>query len=205
MSEKPIVFSGVMVRAVLAGTKTQTRRLVKPQPTRLMPVEGKPWPMVQVRWPADHTLLVGKQCSDEFGRLMEVVRCPYGQPGDRLWVRETWQVVKADANPPRVWYRADPGVEDCVAKSLVGWQGWRPAIYMPRAACRLVLEVSDVRVERLQEISEADAEAEGCFALGDASCTARYQFECLWDSLNAKRAPWASNPFVWVISFRRTP
>lgn len=198
--ERPIIFGGPMVRALLAGTKTQTRRIVKPQPIGF---HGG------VR--LDCHTFVGIINGPKGIKQHPVDHCwnsPYGRAGDRLWVRETWQIVKSDANPPKIWYRADPGVEDCVAKSLIGWAGWRSPIHLPREACRLLLEVTGVRVERLQEISESDAAAEGIeprAAFGESTDPRRYHYRCLWDSLNAKRAPWASNPWVWVIEFRKAP
>lgn len=195
MTERPILFSGPMVRALLDGRKTQTRRIVKPQPRRDRPdSEYWIWESSQLDAGYCHTSRPAME------RIM-VTRSPYGVPGDRLWVRETFKITegaprRAGEAPVEYIYRADQDY------ALDGYR-WKPAIHMPRAACRLVLDVVYVRVERLQEISEDDAFDEGCFALGDASCTARYQFECLWESLNARRAPWSSNPWVWVIEFKK--
>jgi hypothetical protein len=175
MKERPILFSGPMVRAILDGRKTQTRRAIRPP---------MPW-------------------RDGWGVGLGEYNCPYGQPGDRLWVRETWA--------PKQWekgacYRATGDLLD------TGHCQWRPSIHMPRWASRITLEVIGVRVERLQDISEADAEAEGCEPLpmcggpevGGYNC---YQsgFELLWGSINGKLAPWSSNPWVWVVEFQRIP
>lgn len=165
MKERPILFSAPMVKAILSGTKTQTRRIVKPQ-----------------QFP-----------------LGTCVACPYGTVGDRLWVRETWLQV-----PAGIAFRADGGDHYGAGGKLK----WRPSIFMPRAASRITLEVTGVRVERLQGISEDDAEAEGVAAEPhNGSCVDRRCFvkayASLWDSLNAKRSPWSSNPWVWVLSFRR--
>jgi hypothetical protein len=194
MRERPILMSGPMVRAILAGAKSQTRRVVKPQPKIVHGYIGE--------W------LVTEQLFRD-GRAG--LRCPFGQPGNsRLWVRETWLKTTGGT----IWYRAD-GHD--IAKGH-----WRPSIFMPRWACRLVLELTAVRVERVQDISEADAKAEGVplsngSATGqryyeawgpDRKCvshvTARLPFTALWDSINAKRGySWASNPWVWVLTFRR--
>ena len=192
--ERPILFSGPMVRAIIDGRKAQTRRLVKPQPDTNN--------VADIKLDLDGFLYV------EAGRWCQ--RCPYGIPGDRLWVRETWADTMGD--PPEAIYRADGERHPSSALK------WRPSIFMPRWACRLVLEVTAVRVERLQKISEADAKAEGCAAkdlvthkgtmgpfdaeLTQNAATAKEAYRALWNSLNAKRAPWASNPFVWVIEFR---
>ena len=123
--------------------------------------------------------------------------CPYGVPGDRLWVRETHTLAEAvigydaDGSPRRApLYRATSLIADAPGVK------WRSSIHMPRWACRLVLEVVDVRPERLCDISETDAQAEGL--------ESRAVFEVGWDRINGKRAPWASNPWVWVVTFRRT-
>lgn len=192
MTERPILFSGAMVRAILQSQKQQTRRMLRPQPHEDLAdtvhydraTGGAMWASIR----GDHG-----------------VACPYGKPGDRLWVRETWREDRQSHEDPDregdlygYLHRADPDEKDSKRHP------WRPSIFMPRAACRLVLEVTGVRVERLQAITEPDAIAEGCFALGDSDCTARRQYEILWDSLNAKRGfGWASNPWVWVIEFRR--
>lgn len=197
--ERPILFSGPMVRAILEGKKTQTRRAVKPQPT----VVNK----THLGWRREHGLRLN---------------CPYGESGDRLWVRETW------ALPPSY----DPALHgDLRTKPRCGpvcyreqystgrpWPGskWRPSIHMPRWACRLVLEVTSVRVERLQDISEEDAKAEGAtfnekLASKKTNPKSRFQrtrhirsFERLWDGLNDKRGyGWDENPWVWVIELKR--
>lgn len=167
--ERPVIFSAPMVRALLAGRKTQTRRIVKG-------VDECPHGYDGVKG------------FDGGG----AVRCPYGTPGDRLWVRETFafNVRKAQGYV----YRAD------IDPATDGWK-WTPAIHMPRAASRLWLEVTGIRAERLQELSRQDAEAEGVGHVMPKSAVEMYRD--LWDSLNAKRAPWASNPWVWVVSFRR--
>jgi len=172
---RPILFSSPMVRAILDGSKTQTRR--------------------------------------SFAGTLGVTPCPYGVPGDRLWVRETFvQGHPSDAGevrydlPLRYWYRADGDLDMWAGEDgHAGDVPWRPSIHMPRAASRITLEITDVRVERLQAISEEDALAEGVpFVQNDPfERTARREFQDLWDSLNAKRAPWASNPWVWCLTFKR--
>lgn len=157
-----------MVRALLAGTKTQTRRPLKQVQIRS---EAMPEP----EWRSVHTL------------------CPYGQPGDRLWVRETFMDLGAC-----YLYRADSSAEQERAAAAPR-QPWKPAIHMPRAASRITLEVTGVRVERLQDISEADARAEGAAAPPHLSYRDGYAW--LWDSINGPGA-WDLNPYVWCISFR---
>lgn len=191
MSDRPIIFSGPMVRAMLGHRKTQTRRIVKPQPASH---QGK------IEW-SDHNpgwWIVQGDVSNTWSR----VRCPYGVPGDRLWVRETWTKVAVHPDGGGVvGYRADPAHAEIYKDYR-----WRPSIYMPRWASRLTLEITDVRVQRLQEISEEDAMAEGCERVPKPimpDSTYRLCFERLWQSINAKRAPWASNPWVWAVTFRK--
>jgi hypothetical protein len=199
MSEKPILFSGEMVRAILDGRKTMTRRVIKPQPTDWTRIysTGQLWPAVEKRG------------------MCELMECPYGQPGDRLWVREAWKPVPITA------YRCSEGVQqtpnphdsDEAAVYRCGWDRssggvpWRPSIHMPRWASRITLEIISVRAERLQDITEADAMAEGVKALeyeayhvaaGFGACMA---FEQIWDSLHGPGA-WATNTEVAVLQFR---
>jgi hypothetical protein len=150
--ERPILFSAPMVRAILDGTKTQTRR------------------------------------------IMKTAECKYGKSGDRLWVRETWQEVSWPPTGPRFVYKADGDASP---------DRWRPSIHMPRWASRITLEVESVRVERLQECSEADAKAEGCSPLGDDTSQAyRLGYMHLWGQINGPGS-WEANPWVWVITFKR--
>lgn len=181
MKERGIIFSGPMVYAIQEDRKTQTRRIVKPQPDgeTVMHVNyGHGW--------------------------SEALRCPYGVAGDRLWVRETFALESKSYAGDKVRYRAD-------GKPTSG--AWRPSIHMPRWASRITLEITGVRVERLQEISEADAKAEGVIPTGRRAthkwCNGedvshRRQFADLWDSLHGKGA-WEQNPWVWVVEFRRLP
>lgn len=198
MKERPILFSAPMVRALLAGTKTQTRRAVKPQP-RILAGELLCW--------KDDALT-----DDQMGK-----RCPYGQPGDRLWVREAWLdlqgtgIERVTGDPSRYAYAADTpsGSHGDECRKTYGLK-WRPSIHMPRAASRITLEITGVRVERLQDISEADAQAEGCSLefmtpTGDDSGSAIYGpggYLELWESINGARS-WEANSWVWVIEFRR--
>ena len=206
MAERPILFSGPMVRAILEGRKTQTRRTCKP----VQPNSDGIWPA---------------------GRVPD---CPYGAPGDLLWVRETWahyqcvdHIRRADGrafsevSDGLAGYKADgfEGIEDfrkhvklmsgsaCESVEING-DRWRPSIHMPRWASRITLKVTDVRVERLQQISEADANAEGVvrheweYDNGEGPETDRAAFECLWSHINGADS-WAANPWVWVVSFER--
>lgn len=194
MSDRPILFSAPMVRALLDGRKSQTRRVLKPQPHHAANVfqDGG-------YWYAEAKLGPGSDCIE-----VNAVEPGYA-PGDRLWVRETFS-----PSAPRPAYRADEGPEGD------GW-GWTPSIYMPRDYSRLTLTVTDVRVQRVQEISGEDAIAEGieiprcgcevcshsptmCPADASEACMA---FAALWDSINAKRpgCAWADNPWICAISF----
>ncbi len=202
ITERPILLKHEMVRAILDGRKTQTRRAMKPQPeggldfTPFAPfgvVNGKGNPLI----------------------------CRHGQPGDRLWVRETWQHLhnegqKADEfeqwqqNSIDCFYLADESSPN--NKPMSG--RWRPSIHMPRWASRITLEITDVRVERLQDISAEDARAEGCLkpelppevrgVAGDFVADERTTFAILWNRINGPGS-WAANPWVWVIEFKRIP
>jgi hypothetical protein len=212
VADRAILFSAPMVRAILAGTKTQTRRLV-----RHVPLGRAEWcPKVST------TGLAWVAYSELTGAAHEWGPHPaYAAPGDRLWVRETWAVSRVfDRTRPSeiptntrdipVWWAADGIAEE----SWMNRGRWRPSIHMPRWASRLTLEVTSVRVERLQDISEEDAVAEGAATPravksmrlmhgGSAEhADARVWFKHLWDEINGTRAPWASNPWVWVVGFR---
>jgi len=212
--EQPILFSAPMVRAILEGRKVQTRRVMKPQP-------GDDWnPEVGIcayEWKGS-----GEPGPDFFGAgdEDECYKCPYGAPGDRLWVRETWAnfggyAVLYQHHKPGVAYRATwdsdkygwPDFAHHV--SYVPGGKWRPSIFMPRWPSRITLEITEVRVQRVQEISEEDAVAEGTgqWAMETnaiLTCeTMRDAYRKLWDSINIKKYPWESNPWVWALSFRR--
>lgn len=217
MSEKPILFSGPMVQAILAGRKTQTRRVIKP----LIPAGYRLW------WrPIDNHFVWTDHQQGEKGNLINLTS-PY-QPGDLLWVRESWCPANSE-NGPVVCYRADlhrrylvdesypvdydrfpagRGAWICWASDLEsGTEGaWRPSIFMPRWASRITLRVTNVRAQHLQDISEEDAKAEGISAWHDTTTGTVYrpEFQLLWDSINAKRGySWASNPWVWAVTFEQ--
>ncbi len=187
--ERPIIFSSPMVRAILAGTKTMTRRVVKRQPER----EVDEW----VYCYADHlNRAVYSPGTLKKGIHPWAVSCPYGVPGDRLWVRETW----GEDLEEFIYYRADDPTNPRVEK-------WRPPIHMPRWASRITLEITAVRVQRAAVISAEDALAEGIEEYARQNgLTGQWvtAFARLWDEINARRGyPWESNPFVWALSFRR--
>ena len=190
---KSILLKTWEVQAILDGIKTQTRRVIKPR---------DPWKPASDGSPAYVSVLMenGEWGWSFDGCIYGIIgRSPY-QPGDLLWVRETWG---KDDNGEYV-YRTNYGTteDDSFPPSMFKW---RPSIHMPEEAARLFLRVKDVRVERLQDISEDDARAEGVRAYGPNNCSgtsARIAFAELWDSLNAKRGlGWDTNPWVWVIEF----
>lgn len=214
MKERPILFSGPMVRALLAGTKTQTRRVVK-FPDNPHPHFGGRAPLLLALDDEGIELYLHSSV------LHKAIRCPYGRPGDRLWVRETFAKIDGQTQP---WietdYRATYKHGDRLGDTMGIKKRWTPAIHMPRAASRITLEVTDVRVERLQDITEADAIAEGVspaqYLRGDddvmaSICTDKLgvpfpisRYVLLWDSLNGTPPNnWNSNPWVWAITFKR--
>lgn len=223
MKERGMIFNGEMVRAILDGRKTQTRRPLKWKQTRFTEIgereDGSNWP-----WSED----TEKVCDHWHP-------CPFGAVGDRIWVRETYQgplfdyehmesyledsskfekpdfcMYRADGKPAPEFYDADDNLH-C---------GWRPSIHMPRWASRITLEITDVRVERLNGISETDAEAEGinmealfdsqdCYdCIADHNMTgrptAKGAFKYLWESIYGEEN-WQANPWVWVIEFKVVP
>jgi hypothetical protein len=215
--ERPILFSAEMVRAILDGRKTQTRRVVK-HPALAQPDAAIEWLSDRETVPHGHYSGWAVKCD---APLLLPVACPYGAPGDLLWVREAWRApgdAIADALPPSdfvadaqanvAWYEAD-GEAPSTAGRL------RPSIHMPRWASRLTLRVTEVRVQRAQDISEADAIAEGCagedwvesspYIAGqhtDSGTLPSEEFKALWNSINAKRGfGWDANPWVWAITF----
>ncbi|HCF3719427.1 TPA: hypothetical protein NID03_006007 [Pseudomonas aeruginosa] len=229
MKERPILFNDQMVRAILEGRKTVTRRVMKPQP---MPSKsgGHHWPckVHQSMLHVERELQNGEGC---WCGLAEAA-CPYGQPGDRLWVRETWTDVNM-CGAPALAYRADEDIRDLMEEPgflddrgafnyddprvkpypFACWYAeldqarWRPSIHMPRWASRILLEITAVRVERLQDISNDQAIAEGIDThpmgfYGNGCITAGGAFLELWESINGD-GRWADNPWVWVIEFKR--
>lgn len=199
MKERPILFSGEMTRAILDGRKTQTRRVVQP---------GLGWKNSDIKafselGPGFFQLRTFPDTAwtpseDEPAASVMGIPCPYGKPGDLLYVRESFWIHMLSNGETIVRYAA---TEKSTPSRL------RPAIHMPRSASRLTLEITEVRVERLQDISERDAWAEGFHNPEGENRNypdrARYWFRNLWDSLNGKKHPWESNPWVWVVSFRR--
>lgn len=221
MSVKPILFSGPMIRALIEGRKTQTRRIIKPQP-HILPCLHEP-PKGEPFW-----------CVFNGDEIAYKVRVPYAV-GDLLWVRETWKYYDwTEDGAPCVEYAADNATgwpspsEDWYERLDSAWadlsvpenydinnracdQHCRPSIFMPRWASRLTLEVINVRVLRLWEISEADAKAEGCAGcLGpnpdfpdEWDPTPREEFQDLWNSINKKHpgCSWADNPWICALTF----
>jgi hypothetical protein len=200
MTERPILFSAPMIRALLEGRKTQTRRVLKTQPIDVIPMKGdkrgKQWVCLMQKDPPRG----------------QIFTCRYGVAGNKLWVKETFRLANdprspADDPQPCAIYRADdPGV----------WGApWKSPLFMPRKWSRLTLTITDVRVQRVQDISEADARSEGCgndhgvkWPDGDpgyAHNVYRRNYCRLWDYINGKKDgekfSWSKNPFVWAISF----
>lgn len=197
MKERPILFSAPMVRALRAGTKTQTRRVIKPAPKLVAGV----WYFYRRDCPV-------------YLPHVEVADCPYGIPGDRLWVREAFSGSREFApEPPSAWGPNDPIWYWADGNPTAGdWTKPRPSIHMPRLFSRTLLEITEVRAERLQSISEADAAAEGVASWaadalsphGQKHLTPVEQYEHLWTQINGAES-WKSNPWVWVVSFRVIP
>ncbi|BCB06757.1 hypothetical protein HHSLTHF2_06470 [Vreelandella venusta] len=186
--ERPILFNAAMVRALLNGRKTQTRRIVKTCRER-----GMQGPVVRGQ--------KGEVATVGFAAAAGL--CPYGQPGDRLWVREaTSEDCTGSVSFAR--YKADGAMVRENGNCLSAWWYSRPScpsIHMPRWASRITLEIVSVRVERLQDISNEDAVAEGIGTPLDARYAALDEFKPLWESINGAGS-WAANPWVWVIEFK---
>lgn len=210
--ERPILFSGPMVRAILEDRKTQTQRVVKPQPTVAL-YQGTVPTFCSTGFPLD---------SRGYSREQLTRFCPYGKPGDRLWVRENfWErpyrtpkMMREGADTwPKVIYDAD---EDAGTREQ--WKEWewkrKPSIFMFRHLSRITLAITNIRVERLQEISGKDAVAEGVgnrlmqeqFADSIiAQEVAAKEFAQGWNKINGKRkgCDWNSNPWVWIVEFKK--
>jgi hypothetical protein len=226
MKERPILMSAPMVQAILENRKSQTRRIVKKQPETVdvePKYEKETWGFWNGEWPSHGT----------------VVRCPYGQTGDRLWVKEAWRVGKPneDRIPTEIWKhlqnvnkgitvlyeaggwkstspfeRPEPKYRD--DEPMPEWAGRkRSSMFMPRWASRITLEIMEVRVQRLQEISNEDAKAEGvdCAPHRGGTCgrkdtgidqCAICPYRELWNTINGPKS-WEENPWIWALSFRR--
>ena len=210
-TERPILFSGEMVRAILEGRKTQTRRVVVPTQSkpRVAPLRMEPWIIDGEQQEDDYGAPAWAGFHPEYWGEAKWFTCPYGQVGDRLWVRETWRpcaVPQCSDTAICVEYRES---DYCKLGHLstLNRTGWRPSIFMPRWASRITLEITGVRVERVQETTTSDIVAEGVLPdtryLGSAN-RYRHAFIDLWDDINAKRGyGWASNPWVWVVEFKK--
>lgn len=182
MKEKPILFNTEMVKAIIAGNKTQTRRVIKPQPDYINGRAG------------------GRDIGDPIYKGKKV-KYRY-EIGKTLWVRETFNDNWCD----KILYKADGG--SAIEAGYKSEPKWKPSIYMPRKVARLFLKVTDIRIERVQDISEHDARAEGVDLISmaehprQATMSRKADFKQLWDSINKKRGyGWDKNPYVWVYNF----
>lgn len=217
MTERPILFSGPMIRAIIEGRKTQTRRVILPQPPPKVTFAGQ---LRTGEFNYDYQTFCW--CLGDAGDIEDWTpaglpwfRCPNGQIGDRLWVKENFRLrADQDHKPPSedwwksgAWYQADG---NCEPSGCGGGAGkLRPSIFMPRWASRILLELEQVRTERLQAISEKDAQAEGVHpyvVVGNEPWYPegyRASYRLLWDSLNAKRGfGWEANPWTWALTFK---
>lgn len=217
-----MIFNAEMVRAILDGRKTQTRRIIQSAAKNM---QARGHEVISHRAPGDkwygdyvYSMRDRSGVWQDFTNEQFLAKCPFGQPGDRIWVRETW--AEAGGNAPELQlYRAN--YPDHVPSSYENLKSaeeirWRPSIHMPRWASRITLEITDVRVERLSEISEADAAAEGVPPAGDLLpdypgayltpkgdfATAKVAFQRLWESIYGEDS-WQANPWVWVIKFKQ--
>lgn len=226
--ERPIPFIGSMVRAILAGEKSVTRRLVKPMPPEVDATARWSFTVASTER-ADRNTYCLKVLDPqgmsftERGREREVARVrPYARPCDLLWVRETWGIFDRGTFGLQyavAWRATDEHTKDCTwidgPEDVYGdrWpadERWHPPMFMPRWASRLTLRVTDVRVERLQEITEEDAKREGCAPdFGNAHASAGFDYRRTfargWDAMHGKKpgASWADSPWVWRIAFDR--
>jgi hypothetical protein len=204
MKEHPIIFTKPMVQAILAGRKTMTRRIVKGIPhEQIVKVEQQ----TDLLWEFDNELHDLK---------MWTIKCPYGKIGDRLWVRETWQHTRCininpeDENYGYV-YKSDGQPWD----DYIGWT-WKPSIHMPRLASRIILEITNIRVEKLQDITKLEAINEGIEIVDTIPviqykdyevangifCNPKNSFNSLWNTIHGKDS-WNLNPWVWIIVFKK--
>jgi len=200
--EKPILFNTEMVQAILDGRKTQTRRVIKPQPCEW--VESISFNQYQGRW---------EFTGDEGGMMSHassfpgqpLLKCPYGKPGDELWVRETWRTSRVNNLLKPSDLSQDDKIEYVESGSQCLGGRIRQSIFMMRWMSRIQLTIKGVRVERVQEISDGEALAEGvkgAGGMGGGLITLRDRFQELWNSINEKRGRgWDSNPWVWVVEF----
>ncbi|QHQ14549.1 morphogenetic protein [Pectobacterium parmentieri] len=214
MKERPIIFNAEMVRAILDGSKTQTRRTLRIQPTECNHTHWPEHPNSE--WNYDDRGWSCAVCGNGVSlakRDVKGITCPFGKVGDRLWVRETWARYNIDQNAHDMAYRATTP-DDWPKEGR-----WRPSIHMPRWASRILLEITDVRVERLNDISEENAIAEGVArrhsdtyhgfyrdyeneGYGQGCTFANDSFRSLWKSIYGAES-WEANPWVWVIEFKR--
>lgn len=194
---KPILFSTPMIQAILQGRKTQTRRKIK------FPKD----------WITEDNLWDWVALQDLYPEVFKKYSV-----GDVLWVRETVLFYSDENGNDAVLYKADPDVDEFSIGLFEGKPKWKPSIFMPKAACRIFLEITDVRIERLQDISEEDAKAEGAFKRNDngfdvyrdsedkynelQGFSFKTGFKFLWQKINGAES-WEANPFVWVVSFKQ--
>lgn len=189
VKERPIKFKDEMVRAILNGTKTMTRRVIKPQPSHIIinPVE------------------LAQGFVRDSGRNYAPIKCPYGVAGDHLWVKEAFELKNIGGKIPLyvLRYSADDTTSHFLSPAQVNGMraGKHTPVDMPQWASRITLEVTSIKVERVQDISNADAVREGM--IDDDNTTMRPDFRVLWNIINSKEYSWEVNPWVWVVSFER--